>query len=39
MGSRWYDETNAAEETDGVLSTIAVFMSLSIAWTVVAWYV
>jgi hypothetical protein len=29
MGSRWYDETRAEEDTDGFLSTIAVFMTRS----------
>ena len=37
MGSRWYDETRAADETEGFLSTIAVLMDRSIAWTVVAY--
>ena len=34
IGRRWYEETKAAEETEGVLSTIAVLMSRSIACTV-----
>lgn len=34
MGRRWYDETRAAEETEGILSTIAVLRFLSIACTV-----
>ena len=37
IGRRWYDETRAAEDTDGVLSTMAVFISLSIACTVEAY--
>lgn len=37
MGSRWYDETRAAEETEGFLSTMAVFMTRSMDWTVEAW--
>jgi hypothetical protein len=36
MGRRWYDETRAAEETDGFLSTIAVFITRSMLWTVEA---
>lgn len=34
IGRRWYEDTRAAEETEGVLSTIAVLMFRSIAWTV-----
>lgn len=34
MGSKWYEETSAAEETEGVLSTMAVLRFRSIAWTV-----
>lgn len=30
IGRRWYDDTRAAEETEGFLSTIAVFMTRSI---------
>lgn len=37
IGRRWIEETRAAEDTEGFLSTIAVLMSLSIAWTLVAW--
>lgn len=36
IGRRWYEETSAAAETDGFLSTIAVFMTRSILCTVVA---
>ena len=36
MGRRWYEDTRAAEETEGVLSTMAVLINRSIAWTVVA---
>jgi hypothetical protein len=38
IGRRWYEETRAAEETDGFLSTIAVFMTRSILCTVEAWF-
>lgn len=31
MGRRWYEETIAADDTDGFLSTIAVLIGLSIA--------
>lgn len=34
IGRRWYEETSAAEETDGVLSTIAVLILRSMACTV-----
>jgi hypothetical protein len=34
-GKRWYEETRAADETGGDLSTMAVLMRRSIAWTVV----
>ena len=34
IGRRWYEETSAAEETDGTLSTMAVLMLRSIACTV-----
>jgi len=37
-GSKWYEETSAAEETDGFLSTIAVLIGRSIACTVVAYH-
>lgn len=37
MGRRWYEETRAADETEGFLSTIAVFITRSMDWTVVAW--
>ena len=33
-GRRWYEDTSAAEDTDGVLSTMAVLMFLSMACTV-----
>ena len=36
IGRRWYEETRAAEETEGFLSTIAVFMTRSILCTVEA---
>ena len=36
MGKRWYEETRAAEDTDGFLSTMAVFITRSIDCTVVA---
>ena len=36
IGSRWYEETRAAEDTEGFLSTIAVLIGRSIACTVVA---
>jgi hypothetical protein len=36
IGRRWYEETRAAEETEGFLSTIAVFITRSIDCTVVA---
>ena len=36
IGRRWYEETRAAEETEGFLSTIAVFITRSILWTVEA---
>lgn len=39
MGRRWYDETRAAEDTEGFLSTIAVFITRSIDCTVVAFTV
>lgn len=35
MGRRWYDETRAADETEGFLSTMAVFITRSMDWTVV----
>jgi len=34
-GNRWYEDTSAAEETGGDLSTMAVLINRSIAWTVV----
>ena len=36
MGSRWYEETRAAEDTEGFLSTMAFLIERSIACTVVA---
>jgi hypothetical protein len=39
IGRRWYEETRAAEDTEGFLSTIAVFITRSIDWTVVAFTV
>src|SRR3569833_2282008 len=36
MGRRWYEDTSAAEDTEGFLSTIAVFITRSMDWTVVA---
>ncbi len=36
IGRRWYDDTSAADDTDGFLSTMAVFMTRSVDWTVVA---
>ena len=36
IGRRWYDETSAADETEGFLSTMEVLMGRSIACTVVA---
>jgi hypothetical protein len=37
IGRRWYDDTRAEDDTEGFLSTIAVFMTRSMDWTVVAW--
>ncbi len=37
IGSRWYEEIKAAEETEGFLSTIAVFITRSILCTVDAY--
>jgi hypothetical protein len=37
IGRRWYDDTRAADDTEGFLSTIAVFMTRSMDWTVVAY--
>jgi hypothetical protein len=34
IGRRWYEDTKPAEDTEGFLSTIAVFMTRSILWTV-----
>lgn len=36
IGRRWYADTSAAAETDGLLSTMAVFMTRSMLCTVVA---
>ncbi|KAH3664606.1 hypothetical protein OGATHE_003421 [Ogataea polymorpha] len=33
-GNRWYDETKAADETFGFLSTTQFFIALSAAWMV-----
>jgi hypothetical protein len=36
IGRRWYEDTRAADDTEGFLSTMAVFITRSIDWTVVA---
>lgn len=37
IGRRWYADTRAEDDTDGLLSTMAVFITRSMDWTVVAW--